>query len=1222
MDREMLPLYAHTEPSSSHEPKRQKTVHPSLRRHDQYTVGWICALHIEMAAARAMLDEVHERLPKHTDDTNTYVLGSIQQHKVVIACLPDGQYGTNNAAIVATNMLRTFKTIRICLMVGIGGGVPSRADVHLGDVVVGTRVMQCDLGKIIGDGQLLRTAIPRIPHQSLGTVVSALRSKHELSPSRVSTIRQQNLGSQPGYSRPNVPDRLFHATYDHEPSISGCDGCDQSKVVSRSSRRSDEIKIHYGAIASGNQVMRTGITRDNVARQLDVICFEMEAAGLIDICPCLPIRGICDYSDSHKNKEWQRYAAATAAAYARELLEEMPVTEVYIGNTYVHNPYYRSPDDRRQRLLDSLRFERIDSRKMNIKAAHSKTCQWFLGHSSYKEWLDPAALTRHHGFLWISGKPGAGKSTIMKFAYERMRRKAQSRHTVTASFFFNARGESLEKSIVGMYRSLILQLLEGYSDLQTILDDSELVSQHFDSCPPLNSLKDLFYNSVSALGQRELTCFVDALDECDEQQVIDMVQFFEDLTEQSSAKGVPFRICFSSRHYPYIVIRQGIRLTLEDQPGHAKDLETYAANSLRIDDPSLAEELRVQLLGKAAGVFMWVVLVVDILNKEYRRGGMFLKKRLAEIPSDLSDLFRDILRRDNEDMEALLFCILWILYAKRPLQPKEFYHAIWSGLSLKSLVDDQIPDVTIPNSTDGLDQFDRCVVHSSKGLAEVIKSKQPTVQFIHESIRDFLIKDNGLYDLWPELGLDCERPGHEKLKQCCSRYMNDTLVYASVSKLLSMPNSNAPMEISKRFPLLQYANQYILYHANIAAGAFSQKEFLSSFPLSTWIMIHNTFEKFKARRYTQGASLMYVLAHNGHSELIRIRLKDEPQSYVPKERYRYPLFAALANGRKDAVAALLDLSTYIYEGVDITEGLKSRKDLRGYESQTPLSWAAQEGRHVIVKQLVQNEADINEEDRAGLTPLLRASQYGHEAVAKLLVEKGAEVNATDKDGYTPLLLASERGHETVAKVLVEKGAEVNATDPYGYTPLLRASQYGHEAVAKVLVEKGAEVNATDPFGRTSLLQASRYGHEAVAKVLVGNGAEINASDEYGSTPLIRASIYGHEAVVKLLVGRGAEINASNKEGYTPLIWASDSGHEAVARLLVERGAEVNASSKHGSTPLLRASYNGHEAVAKLLVEKGADVNATDSFGYTPLLRASERGHETVVRILVGKAGHD
>lgn len=285
-----------------------------------------------------MLDNFHETLPAHADDRNTYVLGNINQHNVAIACLPAGQYGTNNAAIVMTNMKRTFPAIRACLMVGIGGGVPGKADVRLGDIVVGTRVMQYDLGKALGAGNLQRTAIPRIPHQLLGTAVSALRSKHELGPSRVPFILQQKLEGQSAYGRPISPDRLFHATYDYESLTGNCDGCDYAKLVPRSRRMSHEVQIHYGAIALGNQVMRDGITRDNIARELEVICFEMETAGLVDILPCLPIRGICDYADSHKSKEWQRYAAATAAAYARELLEELPVTESHTSIASMADP--------------------------------------------------------------------------------------------------------------------------------------------------------------------------------------------------------------------------------------------------------------------------------------------------------------------------------------------------------------------------------------------------------------------------------------------------------------------------------------------------------------------------------------------------------------------------------------------------------------------------------------------------------------------------------------------------------------------------------------------------------------------------------------------------------------------------------------------------------------------------------------------------------------------
>jgi nucleoside phosphorylase len=141
-----------------------------------------------------MLDQIHEALPTHANDTNAYKLGSIEQHGIVIACLPTAQYGTNNAANVVTNLKRTFPSIRLGLLVGIGGGVPSMADIRLGDIVVGTRVMQYDLGKIVEDGQIQRTGFPKIPQQSLGTLVSTLRSKHELGPSRIPSLSCIHLG--------------------------------------------------------------------------------------------------------------------------------------------------------------------------------------------------------------------------------------------------------------------------------------------------------------------------------------------------------------------------------------------------------------------------------------------------------------------------------------------------------------------------------------------------------------------------------------------------------------------------------------------------------------------------------------------------------------------------------------------------------------------------------------------------------------------------------------------------------------------------------------------------------------------------------------------------------------------------------------------------------------------------------------------------------------------
>ncbi len=223
--------------SSSHSPKRPKTFYHgpgdrvrepqnSSPTHDQYTIAWICALHIEMAAACAMLDEIHGGLPAQANDSNAYKLGNINQHNIVIACLPTVQYGTNNAANVLTHLIRTFPSIRLSLMVGIGGGVPSRTDIRLGDIVVGTRVMQHDRGKLSGEEYIQTTAFPKTLHQSLGTAVSTLRSKHELEPCRVPFILQHKLDKHFEYGRPSSPDRLFQASYNHKTPESSCEECD------------------------------------------------------------------------------------------------------------------------------------------------------------------------------------------------------------------------------------------------------------------------------------------------------------------------------------------------------------------------------------------------------------------------------------------------------------------------------------------------------------------------------------------------------------------------------------------------------------------------------------------------------------------------------------------------------------------------------------------------------------------------------------------------------------------------------------------------------------------------------------------------------------------------------------------------------------------------------------------------------------------------------------
>lgn len=319
--------------------------------HDDYTIAWICALPLEMAAAEAMLESFHPQLPLQPGDTNHYTLGHIGPHNIVIACLPE--YGMTPAAVLATHLLYTFKQIRIRLMVGIGGGAPTGQDIRLGDIVVSrpTRqfggVIQYDLGKNTG-GKIKQTGMLNKPPPALLGAIAGLQSKHLRLRSNISAYVEEMLQKHPAmrerFTHPGPDnDQLFSPNYDHVDDAPTCQSCDTSRQVKRPARATDDPKIHYGLIASANQVMRDGQTRDRIAKELGVLCFEMEAAGLMDNFTCLVIRGICDYADSHKNKEWQGYAAAAAAAYAKELLSMVSVVHVRSAPTALPEYVVGSP---------------------------------------------------------------------------------------------------------------------------------------------------------------------------------------------------------------------------------------------------------------------------------------------------------------------------------------------------------------------------------------------------------------------------------------------------------------------------------------------------------------------------------------------------------------------------------------------------------------------------------------------------------------------------------------------------------------------------------------------------------------------------------------------------------------------------------------------------------------------------------------------------------------
>ncbi|PYI31031.1 purine and uridine phosphorylase [Aspergillus indologenus CBS 114.80] len=250
---------------------------------------------------RPLVDDLIPVVTEWTDD-NSYTLGSIHSHNVAVACLPIGIYGKVSASPVVAQMRATFQNIQLGLMVGIGGGVPSvDADIRLGGVVVSkpagvyAGVIQYDYDKSVRDGRFQRTGSLNKPPLAFLTTVSQMQSDsmvgRQLVHGVIGDVLQANEDMRERYR---------------------CCRSDDSKLVTRPPRANNNPRIHYGLISSGDQVMKDATIRDAIAQDLGILCFEMEAAGLMDQLPSLVVRGIS-------------CAALAAAAYARVLLSFVPV---------------------------------------------------------------------------------------------------------------------------------------------------------------------------------------------------------------------------------------------------------------------------------------------------------------------------------------------------------------------------------------------------------------------------------------------------------------------------------------------------------------------------------------------------------------------------------------------------------------------------------------------------------------------------------------------------------------------------------------------------------------------------------------------------------------------------------------------------------------------------------------------------------------------------------
>ncbi|KAH0535997.1 hypothetical protein FGG08_007114, partial [Glutinoglossum americanum] len=1216
-----------------------------------YTVGWICAITTEYVAASEFLDEEHER-PEYVaqNDNNDYTLGRVGKHNVVIAVLPDGEYGTASAASVARDMLHSFPNIRIGLMVGIGGGAPSRKhDIRLGDIVVSSPrngnsgVFQYDFGKTIQDQSFQVTGFLNQPPMVLQAAVNGLKAQYERKGNRfeevIHSILEENPRLQRKYRRPAPSsDRFYRAKFTHlsddqaefahppndqaeftkplndQASCTAFCGDNPTNLIFRHKRteREDSPAVHYGLIASANQLMKDALLRDKFAKENDVLCFEMEAAGLMNQFPCLVIRGICDYSDTHKNEEWQGYAAMAAAAYAKDLLcrilpnkveAENKISDLLSGvldtvsRTRANVETMRFKLDRNEDLemLDWLTPIDYGPQQSDfIKRRQEGTGTWLLHANKFNTWLDQRNKT-----LFCSGIPGAGKTILTSIVVDHLCSKYKTDFSVGIAYLYCNFRQQQQQKPEDLLSSLLKQLVQKQVSVPESVKTLYECHNRERTRPSFNQILEAL-KSVTAQYSRVLI-IVDALDECgvsngERQKFLSAIFNLQDKTGAN--------IFATSRINDSIARLFEAAISLEIRASN-EDVESYLDGQMLllqsdILDDALRGMIRREVIRAIDGMFLLAQLHMNTLMDQPTKGD--IKQALQHLTKGrdgLDKTYKQTMERIEDQgsrtRELAKRILAWIIHAKRPLSTAELQHALGVRPLTKKLDEDYLPSVRVLRSV--------CA-----GLV-TIDEQSRIVRLVHYTTQEYF--ERTWTNWFPHAQMD--------ITNVCVTYLSFDVFETGFCQ------SDGEFEARLQTNVLyDYAARNWGYHAHtslikeeLILNLLESRAKVSA--ASQAMMAFRSYPGYSQRMPRQ-MTAVHVAAYFGLVGTIMGLLKN---GYNPDLRDSYgrtPLSWAARRGHEAVVKLLLAM-----EKVDLNS-----KDSSG---RTPLSWAAEGGQEAVVKLLLATEkVDLDSKDSSGRTPLSWATEGGQEAVVKLLLAtERVDLNSKgDSSGRMPLSWAARRGHEAVVRVLLAtEKVDLNSKDYYGRTPLSWAAECGHEAVVKLLLAtEKVDLDSKEDFsGRTPLSWAAERAHEAVVKLLLATEkVDLNSKDSSGRTPLSRAAERGYEAVVKLLATEKVDLDSKDSSGRTPLSWAAEGGQEAVVKLLLAtEKVDLDSKDPSGRTPLSWAAERGHEVVVKLLLAtEKVDLDSKDSSGQTPLSWAARRGREAVVKLLLAteKVGLD
>ncbi|CZR45737.1 uncharacterized protein FPRO_15087 [Fusarium proliferatum ET1] len=864
----------------------------------------------------------------------------------------------------------------------------------------------------------------------------------------------------------------------------------------------------------------------------------------------------------------------------------------------------RKLDEVQQACLKSLSFANAQERLDAIDDPHCGTFEWlWLEETGLEQWLHQGG-----GIFWITGKAGCGKSTLMKTLYSQFQGNLPFR-TVAVPFFFNSRGSYLQKSIKGLLRTAISEIIQKTPGMEgtvgsgfqqklkasTRWGDASDLEAELDW--NLQDLKKLLWSLLRHdLSNMKVIFIVDAVDECVDTSSVEILKLFDEM--HNLAGGTVVKACLSGRRLP---------LGLQSYPGfsvdtcNTVDIARFVEDELQRfampEEMEFLDGMKKKIVDAAEGIFLWARLVIARLTTAFDDGDTLenLADIISKTPPRLTRLFADILSNIPEDHQqtgAQLFGLA--LCAQRPLIVTEVQIALESvsntsvaslrRTSSKALVSTDTMMIKIINSRCG-------------GLLEVNKGQEnkTVVQFMHHSIKEFLLSadEENRKDTPDAFTADrLLQQGHTMLARSCVKYFYRRDITALSISPLDMASVDLEREIdqfNKRYPFLNYAVDHWLDHCSHAEqlGQPQTAEILGfldrdAAPFKIWLQLYYTIS---LRRMTPEAieTTLFSLA------------------------IRYNL--------QDLVQTLLNSGS-----VDLEDSIN--------QLDRSLQIASIEGHCGMINLLIENGAEVNSIGGPFNTALQAAAFGGSKEAVQVLLDAGADINTAGGKLVSALFAASHQGHEDVVALLIEHGAEVVKLGGLSSNPLRAAAEVGSDRVVRMLLENGADALEYDEFGLSVLSWAVISGSKTTVKSLADFGVSSRAFIWPGLNLLHWFSLYGGEADVAGLLEkdpglRQEQLSAPDFSGSSPLHWAACNEQDDALRFLLHLGADPTAANNFGITPLHLASAKSGIDYVEALLNKGADLTAVDVRGLSAVhYAASNKSVDVLGAFLVSELDTD